>query len=200
MAEVLKLYPDAVPKAKFDKCRRLRDLAEMFRAEFAFNSAIKTYKELAEQKVKLEMVELAADKEKELLEEANKRLEEAERLLASKEASDRREATKRLLRLKVGTEGLKEIQEAQEKVKSLLAKAKEDPETKPLADEGGNYERAFKEFLKGEEEFLNGDLQKAYAAYKKVVKSYGRTEFAERAEKRTKEIEELIKALQEGKK
>jgi tetratricopeptide (TPR) repeat protein len=197
MTEVLKLYPDAVPKSKFDKCRKLRDLAELFRTELAFGFAIKKYKELAEQKVKLEMVELAADKEKELLEEASKKIEEAEKLLGSQDEVDRREAFKRLVRLKVGTEGFKE---QQEKVIELIGKAKQDASIKSTVDEAGNYERAFREFLKAEEEFLDGDLQKAYGIYKRITKNFGRTEFAERAEKRAKEIEDIIIRAQQGKK
>ena len=196
MMEVLKLYPEAVPKSEFEKCRRLRDLAEMFRKELIYNEAIKKYKELAERKVELEMVELAKDKEKELLDGLEKVIEEVKKMLTSGSEADKKEAARRLVRLKVGTKGLKQHR----LVIELLKKAKEDDAVKGIAKGLTSLERALKKFIKAEELFCEGNLRKAYGEYKEIVRKYRQTGFVERAKERMEEIEALLAPKKEEEK
>ncbi len=198
MQKVLRMYPKAISRTKFLKCRSLRARAEIYRKELIFSKAIELYRDLAKEKVDLEMVKEAEDMPEKLLQELKEKLAETEKL-ASGGADDKREAVRRLVALKVGCERERELKEYYEKAKSLLDGLKTDPDVSPTARKANMWERALKQYLKAEERFHKGDLKKALSAYKKILKNYRDTDYADRAKQRMKEIELRLQKEREQK-
>ena len=192
MRKVLRLYPKGIPRSRFFKCRALRDRAKRLLKELLFRAAKKTLEKLVKTKQEMEMVKWAQDTLKELPKTAQEELQKIKKMLESEDAADRREAVSRLVALKVGTEGDREFKKVNMAAKELLVKLRSDPVVSAQAKESTKIERALRIFLKAEDLFYEGKLKKAYKEFRKVMKMYPDTDYAERAKERARQIREML--------
>jgi len=199
MRKVLRLYPKAVPRSKFLKCKALRDRAKRALDELLFNVAKKTLQKLADVKYQMDMVEWAQETLKHLVPAAKKEFEKIKKMLQGKEIDDKRAGVERLIALKVGTEGDRDFKEINKAAWQLLKRLRSDPDVSAQAKQAGRTERALKIFLKAEQLYYDGKLKKAYKEFRKVVKMYPDSQYAERAKERVKEIREKLEEQESGK-
>jgi len=199
MRKVLRLYPKAVPRDKFIMCKMLRDRAKRALTELLFNVAKKTLQKLGKVKYQMDMVKWAQDTLKGLVPKAKKEFEKIKKMLEGKDIDDKRAAVERLVALKVGTENDKDFKDTNKAARELLKKLRDDPDVSAQAKQANRTERAVKIFIKAEDLYYDGKLKKAYKEFRKVVKMYPDTDYAERAKERVKEIREKLEE-QENKK
>lgn len=184
MKTALKGYPGVITKREYRLCSSLRDRAELFRELGAYSDAIETYKLLAKKKSGLEFVKEAQGKPEALAKEAAEQVAQAAKALSEGSAQEKKEA---LAKLHIYQYGMKKL-DCHKKVKDALDAAKKDGKLREDYNRALKNAKAFEQFVRGEQAFLEGDYKSAMKAYKRITRGYGETQYYDKAKARIQEI------------